>query len=152
MVIAAYNLYQQADTGTKMIHLGKNTKSTIVAKGISAGKGENTYRGLVKINASATNAKNFTQCDSLLIGDQCGAHTVPYIEVKNPTAQLEHEATTSRVSDEQLFYCQQRGISVEDAHYMIINGFCRGIFQELPEPFGPIMAWTSPALTVRSTP
>ena len=133
--VALVNNYQQADTGTKMIHLGKNTKSTIVAKGISAGKGENTYRGLVKINPSAVNAKNFTQCDSLLIGDQCGAHTVPYIEVKNPTAQLEHEATTSKVSDEQLFYCQQRGISVEDAHHMIINGFCRGIFQELPFEF-----------------
>ncbi|MBO55807.1 MAG: Fe-S cluster assembly protein SufB [Dehalococcoidia bacterium] len=133
--VALVNNYQQADTGTKMIHIGKNTKSTIVAKGISAGKAENTYRGLVKINASANGAKNFTQCDSLLIGDQCGAHTVPYIEVKNPTAQMEHEATTSKVSDDQLFYCQQRGIGVEDAHYMIINGFCRGIFQELPFEF-----------------
>jgi Fe-S cluster assembly protein SufB len=133
--VALVNRYQQADTGTKMIHLGKNTRSTIVAKGISAGKGQNTYRGLVKINPSATGARNFTQCDSLLIGDQCGAHTVPYIEVRNPTAQLEHEATTSKVSDDQLFYCQQRGISVEDANYMIINGFCRGIFQELPFEF-----------------
>ena len=133
--VALVNNYQQADTGTKMIHIGKNTKSTIVAKGISAGHGENTYRGLVKINPSATNARNFTQCDSLLIGDQCGAHTVPYIEVRNPTAQMEHEATTSKVSDDQLFYCQQRGISVEDAHQMIINGFCRGIFQELPFEF-----------------
>ena len=133
--VALVNNYQQADTGTKMIHLGKNTRSTIIAKGISAGKGQNTYRGLVKIMPGATGAKNFTQCDSLLIGDKCGAHTVPYIEVQNPTAQLEHEATTSKVSDDQLFYCQQRGISTEDAHYMIINGFCRGIFQELPFEF-----------------
>ena len=133
--VALVNNFQQADTGTKMIHLGKNTKSTIVAKGISAGKGQNTYRGLVKIMPSATNARNFTQCDSLLVGDQCGAHTVPYIEVQNPTAQLEHEATTSKVSDDQLFYCQQRGISPEEANYMIINGFCRGIFQELPFEF-----------------
>ncbi len=118
-----------------MIHIGKNTKSTIVAKGISAGHAENTYRGLVKINPSAKGAKNFTQCDSLLVGDQCGAHTVPYIEVKNPTAQLEHEATTSKVSDDQLFYCLQRGIGQEEANYMIINGFCRGIFQELPFEF-----------------
>ncbi|MCH8897647.1 MAG: Fe-S cluster assembly protein SufB [Chloroflexi bacterium] len=133
--VALVNNYQQADTGTKMIHIGKNTKSTIVAKGISAGHGQNTYRGLVKINPSATGAKNYTQCDSLLIGDQCGAHTVPYIEVRNPTAQIEHEATTSKVSDDQLFYCQQRGIGIEDAHSMIINGFCRGIFQELPFEF-----------------
>ena len=133
--VALVNNYQQADTGTKMIHLGKNTRSTIVAKGISAGKGQNTYRGLVKIMPSATGARNFTQCDSLLIGDKCGAHTVPYIEVQNPTAQLEHEATTSKVSDDQLFYCQQRGISPEEANYMIINGFCRGIFQELPFEF-----------------
>ena len=133
--VALVNNFQQADTGTKMIHLGKNTRSTIVAKGISAGKGQNTYRGLVKIMPSATNARNFTQCDSLLIGDKCGAHTVPYIEVQNPTAQLEHEATTSKVSDDQLFYCQQRGISPEEANYMIINGFCRGIFQELPFEF-----------------
>ena len=133
--VALVNNHQQADTGTKMFHLGKNTKSTIVAKGISAGQGNATYRGLVKINPSADGARNFTQCDSLLIGDQCGAHTVPYIEVRNPTAQLEHEASTSKVSDEQLFYCQQRGISVEDAHHMIINGFCRGIFQELPFEF-----------------
>ena len=133
--VALVNNYQQADTGTKMIHIGKNTKSTIVAKGISAGHGENTYRGLVKINPSADGAKNFTQCDSLLVGDKCGAHTVPYIEVRNPTAQMEHEATTSKVSDDQLFYCQQRGIGLDDAHYMIINGFCRGIFQELPFEF-----------------
>ena len=133
--VALVNNYQQADTGTKMIHQGKNTRSTIIAKGISAGHGSATYRGLVKINPSATNARNFTQCDSLLVGDQCGAHTVPYIEVRNSTAQVEHEASTSKVSDDQLFYCQQRGISVEDAHYMIINGFCRSIFQELPFEF-----------------
>ncbi len=133
--VALVNNFQQADTGTKMIHLGRNTRSTIVAKGISAGKGQNTYRGLVKIMPSARGARNFTQCDSLLIGDQCGAHTVPYIEVQNPTAQLAHEATTSKVSDDQLFYCQQRGISPEEANYMIINGFCRGIFQELPFEF-----------------
>ena len=133
--VALVNNYQQADTGTKMLHIGKNTKSTIIAKGISAGHGNGTYRGLVKINAKATNARNFTQCDSLLIGDKCGAHTVPYIEVRNPTADLEHEATTSKVSDDQLFYCQQRGISLEDAHHMIINGFCKGIFKELPFEF-----------------
>ena len=133
--VALVNNYQQADTGTKMLHIGKNTKSTIIAKGISAGHGNGTYRGLVKINPMATNARNFTQCDSLLIGDQCGAHTVPYIEVRNPTADLEHEATTSKVSDDQLFYCQQRGISLEDAHHMIINGFCKGIFKELPFEF-----------------
>ncbi len=133
--VALVNNYQQADTGTKMIHQGKNTRSTIIAKGISAGHGSATYRGLVKINPSASNARNFTQCDSLLIGDQCGAHTVPYIEVRNPTTQVEHEASTSKVSDDQLFYCQQRGISMEDAHYMIINGFCRSIFQELPFEF-----------------
>ncbi len=133
--VALVNNYQQADTGTKMIHLGKNTRSTIVAKGISAGKGQNTYRGLVKIMPAAAGARNFTQCDSLLIGDKCGAHTVPYIEVQNPTAQLEHEASTSKVSDDQLFYCQQRGISPEEANYLIINGFCRGIFQELPFEF-----------------
>ena len=133
--VALVNNYQQADTGTKMIHQGKNTRSTIIAKGISAGHGSATYRGLVKISPSATNARNFTQCDSLLVGDQCGAHTVPYIEVRNSTTQVEHEASTSKVSDDQLFYCQQRGISMEDAHYMIINGFCRGIFQELPFEF-----------------
>jgi len=133
--VALVNNYQQADTGTKMVHQGKNTKSTIIAKGISAGHGNGTYRGLVKIMPSAIGARNFTQCDSLLIGDKCGAHTVPYIEVRNPTAQIEHEASTSKVSDDELFYCQQRGISLEDAHYMIINGFCRGIFQELPFEF-----------------
>ena len=133
--VALVNNHQQADTGTKMIHVGKNTKSTIIAKGISAGQASSTYRGLVKIMPTAEGARNFTQCDSLLIGDRCGAHTVPYIEVRNPSAQIEHEASTSKVSDDQVFYCQQRGISVEDAHFMIINGFCRSIFQELPFEF-----------------
>ncbi len=133
--VALVNNYQQADTGTKMIHSGKNTKSTIIAKGISAGHGNGTYRGLVKIMPSAAGSRNFTQCDSLLIGDQCGAHTVPYIEVRNPTARMEHEATTSKVSDDQLFYLQQRGISTEDAHHMIINGFCKTVFKELPFEF-----------------
>jgi Fe-S cluster assembly protein SufB len=133
--VALVNNYQQADTGTKMTHIGKNTKSTIVAKGISAGHGNNTYRGQVQIMPSADGATNFTQCDSLLIGDKCGAHTVPYIDVRNPTARMEHEASTSKVSDDKLFYCMQRGISEEEAHYMIINGFCRGIFQELPFEF-----------------
>ena len=133
--VALVNNYQQADTGTKMIHIGKNTRSTIVAKGISAGHANNTYRGQVKIMPSATSARNFTQCDSLLIGDKCGAHTVPYIEVRNPTARMGHEATTSKVNDDQLFYLQQRGISLDEANYMIINGFCRGIFKELPFEF-----------------
>jgi len=133
--VALVNNYQQADTGTKMTHIGKNTRSTIVAKGISAGHGQNTYRGLVKIMPTAKGARNFTRCDSLLIGDKCGAHTVPYIEVRNPTARMEHEATTSKVSDDQLFYCRQRGISEENAQQMIINGFCRGVFQELPFEF-----------------
>ena len=133
--VALVNNLQQADTGTKMTHIGKNTKSTIVAKGISAGHGSSTYRGLVQIMPSADNSTNFTQCDSLLIGSECGAHTVPYIEVRNPTARMEHEASTSKVSDDQLFYAMQRGISEEEAHYMIINGFCRGIFKELPFEF-----------------
>ena len=133
--VALVNNYQQADTGTKMTHIGKNSRSTIVSKGISAGHGNNTYRGLVKVLPSAAGAKNYTQCDSLLLGDTCGAHTVPYIEVRNPTAQVEHEASTSKVSDDQLFYCMQRGISSEDAHHMIINGFCKGIFQKLPFEF-----------------
>jgi Fe-S cluster assembly protein SufB len=133
--VALVNNHQQADTGTKMTHIGKNTKSTVVAKGISAGHGNNTYRGAISILPSADNATNFTQCDSLLIGDQCGAHTVPYIEVRNSTARMEHEASTSKVSDDQLFYAMQRGISEEEAHYMIINGFCRGIFKELPFEF-----------------
>ena len=133
--VALVNNFQQADTGTKMIHIGKNTKSTIIAKGISAGKAENTYRGQVAILPTADNARNFTQCDSLLIGDECGAHTVPYIEVRNPSAQMGHEATTSKVNDDQLFYLQQRGIDLEEANYMIVNGFCRGIFKELPFEF-----------------
>ncbi|HET9477440.1 MAG TPA: Fe-S cluster assembly protein SufB [Dehalococcoidia bacterium] len=133
--VALCNNYQQADTGTKMIHIGKNTKSTIIAKGISAGHGENTYRGLVRIQPTAEHARNFTRCDSLLIGPDCGAHTVPYIEVKNPTAHMEHEATTSRISEDQLFYLMQRGVAEEDAQYMIINGFCKGVFAELPFEF-----------------
>ena len=133
--VALVNNAQQADTGTKMTHIGKNTKSTIIAKGISAGKANNTYRGQVKIMPNASGSRNFTQCDSLLIGNDCGAHTIPYIEVRNPTAQLEHEATTSKVSDDQLFYLQQRGLSLEEANYMIINGFCKGIFKELPFEF-----------------
>ncbi len=126
---------QQADTGTKMIHMGKNTRSTVIAKGISAGEGQNTYRGLVRVMPSADNSWNFTQCDSLLIGDQCGAHTTPYVEVRNNSSHLEHEAFTSRVSEEQLFYCNQRGISIEDAHGMIINGFCKEVFKQLPFEF-----------------
>jgi len=126
---------QQADTGTKMIHIGKNTRSTILSKGISAGHGQNTYRGLVKILKSAAGARNHTQCDSLLLGDQCGAHTVPYIEVMNPTARVEHEASTSKIGEDQLFYCRQRGIRAEDAVSMIVNGFCREVFKELPMEF-----------------
>jgi Fe-S cluster assembly protein SufB len=133
--IAIANNYQQADTGTKMIHLGKNTKSRIVSKGISAGHAQNTYRGLVSMHPKAKNARNFTQCDSLLIGDQCGAHTVPYIEVKNNSARVEHEATTSKVDDEQLFYCRQRGIGEEDAVALVVNGFCKEVLQALPMEF-----------------
>ncbi len=133
--IAIANNMQQADTGTKMIHLGKNTKSRIVSKGISAGKAQNTYRGLVSMHPKAKNARNFTQCDSLLIGDQCGAHTVPYIEVKNNSARVEHEATTSKVDDEQLFYCRQRGIGEEDAVALVVNGFCKEVLQALPMEF-----------------
>ncbi|MBN2700059.1 MAG: SufD family Fe-S cluster assembly protein, partial [Methylothermaceae bacterium] len=133
--VAVANNYQQADTGTKMIHIGKRTKSTIISKGISAGRAQNTYRGLVKILKNAQGARNYTQCDSLLIGDQCGAHTFPYIEVKQPSAVMEHEATTSRISEDQLFYCQQRGISAEDAVSMIVNGFCKEVFKELPMEF-----------------
>ena len=133
--VALTNNYQQADTGTKMIHIGKNTKSTIISKGISAGHGQNSYRGLVKVLRRAENARNYTQCDSLLMGDQCGAHTFPYLEIKNPTAQVEHEATTSKISDDQLFYCLQRGVSEEDAVSMIVNGFCKAVFQELPMEF-----------------
>jgi len=126
---------QQADTGTKMIHIGPNTKSTIVSKGISANQGQNTYRGLVRMSQRAENARNHSQCDSLLIGDKCGAHTFPYMEVSNPTAKVEHEATTSKISDEQLFYCRQRGLSEEDAVAMIVNGFCKEVFKELPMEF-----------------
>ena len=133
--VAVTTNHQQADTGTKMIHIGKNTSSTIISKGISAGKSNNTYRGLVRVLAKAEGARNFTQCDSLLIGDQCGAHTVPYIESRNPTAKLEHEATTSKISDDQLFYCRSRGLSQEDAVGMIVNGFCRDVLKELPMEF-----------------
>ena len=126
---------QQADTGTKMIHMGKNTKSTIISKGISAGEGQNTYRGGVKILKNADNARNFSQCDSILIGDKCGAHTFPYIDVKNQTAQMEHEATTSNIGEDQLFYCNQRGINLDDAVSMIVNGFCKEVFEELPMEF-----------------
>jgi Fe-S cluster assembly protein SufB len=133
--VALANNYQQADTGTKMIHMGRNTRSTIVSKGISAGHGQNAYRGLVKVLPGADGARNYTQCDSLLMGDKCGAHTFPYVEVQNPTAVVEHEATTSKISDDQLFYCLQRGISAEDAVNMIVNGFCKTVFRELPMEF-----------------
>jgi Fe-S cluster assembly protein SufB len=133
--VALTNNYQQADTGTKMIHIGKNTRSTIVAKGISAGHGQNTYRGQVKIMKGATGARNYTQCDSLLIGDKCGAHTFPYIEVRNATARMEHEASTSKIGDDQLFYLRQRGLKAEDAVSMIVNGFCKRVFRELPMEF-----------------
>ncbi len=133
--VALTNNFQQADTGTKMIHIGKNTRSTILSKGISAGKSHNSYRGLVKVMKGAENARNYTQCDSLLMGDRCGAHTFPYLEAKNPTAKVEHEATTSKIGDDQLFYCQQRGISEEDAVSMIVNGFCKEVFKELPMEF-----------------
>jgi len=133
--VAVTNNYQQADTGTKMIHLGKNTRSTIVSKGISAGHGQNTYRGMVKIGKRASNARNYSQCDSLLIGDQCGAHTFPYIEIKNTSAQMEHEASTSKIGEDQIFYCRQRGLSTEDAVNMIVSGFCKEVFRELPMEF-----------------
>jgi Fe-S cluster assembly protein SufB len=133
--VALTNNHQQADTGTKMIHIGKNTRSRIVAKGISAGRGNNTYRGLVRVLKGADGARNHTQCDSMLIGDRCGAHTVPYIEVKNRSAKVEHEATTSKISDDQLFYCRQRGLSDEDAVALIVNGFCKEVMQELPMEF-----------------
>jgi Fe-S cluster assembly protein SufB len=133
--VALTNNRQQADTGTKMIHIGKDTRSTIIAKGISAGRGQNTYRGLVRVQPKAQGARNYTQCDSLLIGDRCGAHTVPYIEVRNPSARVEHEATTSKISDDQLFYCRQRGLSAEDAVSLIVNGFCKEVLKELPMEF-----------------
>ncbi len=133
--VALTNHKQQADTGTKMIHIGRNTRSTIVSKGISAGNGQNTYRGLVRINPGAEGARNYSQCDSLLIGDRCGAHTFPYIDVRNPSAQVEHEASTSKIGEDQIFYCNQRGIYTEDAVNMIVNGFCKEVFRELPMEF-----------------
>jgi Fe-S cluster assembly protein SufB len=133
--VAVTNHHQQADTGTKMIHIGKNTRSTIVSKGISAGFGQNSYRGLVEVKKGATHARNFSQCDSLLLGDRCGAHTFPYIEVKNTTARVEHEASTSKIGEDQIFYCKQRGLSTEDAVNMIVNGFCKEVFRELPMEF-----------------
>ena len=133
--VATTNNWQQADTGTKMIHLGKNTRSTIVSKGISAGHGQNTYRGLVRVGANAKNARNYSQCDSLLIGDKCGAHTFPYLEIKNTSARVEHEASTSKIGEDQIFYCRQRGIATEDAVNMIVSGFCREVFRELPMEF-----------------
>ena len=133
--VALTNHYQQADTGTKMVHIGKNTRSTIVSKGISAGHGQNAYRGLVKVLKGAERARNYTQCDSLLLGHKCGAHTFPYIEVKNPSAQVEHEATTSKISEDQLFYCRQRGLSAEEAVSLIVNGFCKEVIKELPMEF-----------------
>ena len=133
--VAVTNNWQQADTGTKMVHLGRNTRSTIISKGISAGHGQNTYRGLVRIGKNATDARNYSQCDSLLIGDRCGAHTFPYLEVRNTSAQVEHEASTSKIGEDQIFYCRQRGLSTEDAVNMIVNGFCRDVFRELPMEF-----------------
>ena len=133
--VAVTNNYQQADTGTKMVHIGKNTRSTIVSKGISAGHGQNSYRGLVKIQKSAAHARNFSQCDSLLLGDKCGAHTFPYIEAKNTTARVEHEASTSKIGEDQIFYCNQRGLATQDAVNMIVNGFCKEVFRELPMEF-----------------
>jgi Fe-S cluster assembly protein SufB len=133
--VAVTNNFQQADTGTKMIHLGRNTRSTIVSKGISAGRGQNTYRGAVKIGKNAVNARNYSQCDSLLIGDRCGAHTFPYLEIKNTTAKVEHEASTSKIGEDQIFYCESRGIAKEDAINMIVSGFCKEVFRELPMEF-----------------
>jgi Fe-S cluster assembly protein SufB len=133
--VALTNNHQQADTGTKMVHIGKNTRSRIVSKGISAGRSNNTYRGLVRVLKGADNARNHTQCDSMLIGDRCGAHTVPYLEVKNRSARVEHEATTSKISEDQMFYCRQRGLSDEDAVALIVNGFCKEVMQELPMEF-----------------
>jgi Fe-S cluster assembly protein SufB len=133
--VALTNNHQQADTGTKMIHLGNNTSSTIISKGISAGKSQNTYRGQVKIMKNSENARNYSQCDSILIGSECGAHTFPYIDVRNPTAQMEHEASTSNIGEDQLFYCNQRGLSTENAVSLIVNGFCKEVFKELPMEF-----------------
>ena len=133
--VAVTNNFQQADTGTKMIHIGKNTKSTIISKGISAGQSENCYRGLVRINKSATNARNFSQCDSLLMGDKCGAHTFPYIEIGNSTSKVEHEATTSKLGEDQMFYCMQRGISEDKAISLLVNGYCKDVLNQLPMEF-----------------
>ena len=133
--MATTNNWQQADTGTKMIHIGKNTRSTIVSKGISAGHGQNTYRGQVRVGKNAKNARNYSQCDSLLIGDKCGAHTFPYLEIKNTTARVEHEASTSKIGEDQIFYCRQRGLTAEDAVNMIVSGFCKEVFRELPMEF-----------------
>jgi len=133
--VAVTHNMQQADTGTKMVHIGKNTSSTIISKGVSAGRGQQSYRGLVEVHQGAKGARNFSQCDSLLIGDRCGAHTFPYIDVRNASAQVEHEATTSKISDDQLFYCQQRGLDPEDAVSMLVNGFCKEVFRELPMEF-----------------
>jgi len=133
--VAVTNHFQQADTGTKMIHIGKNTKSTILSKGISAGHGQNTYRGLVRVVEGAQGARNYSQCDSLLIGDACGAHTVPYLDVRNTSSQVEHEASTSRISEDQLFYCRQRGLGTEDAVNLIVNGYCKEVFRHLPMEF-----------------
>jgi len=133
--VALTNNRQQADTGTKMIHIGRDTRSTIVSKGISAGEGQNAYRGLVQVMKRAEGSRNFTQCDSLLIGDRCGAHTFPYIDVRNPTAQVEHEASTSKIGEDQVFYCQQRGLGQEEAISLIVNGFCKQVFRELPMEF-----------------
>jgi len=133
--VALTNNHQQADTGTKMVHLGKGTRTTIVTKGISAGHGQQTYRGLVQVSPGADGARNYSQCDSLLIGDRCGAHTFPYLDVRNSTAQVEHEASTSRIGEDQLFYCRQRGMTPEDAVTLIVNGFCKQVFRELPMEF-----------------
>jgi Fe-S cluster assembly protein SufB len=133
--VATTNNWQQADTGTKMIHLGKNTRSTIVSKGISAGHGQNTYRGLVRIAKAASGARNYSQCDSLLIGDKCGAHTFPYLEIRNTSARVEHEASTSKIGEDQIFYCRQRGLTLEDSINMIVSGFCKEVFRELPMEF-----------------
>ena len=133
--VAVTNNMQQADTGTKMIHVGKNTSSTIISKGISAGRAHNSYRGLVRMGPTAENARNFSQCDSMLIGDRCGAHTFPYIDVSNPSAQVEHEATTTKIGEDQIFYCNQRGLDTEEAVSLIVNGFCKEVFRELPMEF-----------------
>ncbi|MFA7237427.1 MAG: SufD family Fe-S cluster assembly protein, partial [Phycisphaeraceae bacterium] len=133
--VALTNGKQQADTGTKMIHIGKNTRSTIISKGISAGRGQNAYRGLVQINKAAANSRNYTQCDSMLIGDKCGAHTFPYIDVRNTTSSAEHEASTTKIAEDQLFYCNARGIDTEDAVSLLVNGFCKEVFSELPMEF-----------------